>query len=375
MNRPPKRIGTLKLQRLPTPRTTRLTEATLQFTHALFTELELPEALAELATRLGAPGATLVMGSTSPGTVVCTPSIAHIVQDYLDHWLDRDPREAKVQPSTNEGFRTDFDDFSREEVAREPYYQDFLVPHGMSWAGAAALSADVAPLVLSLKRSTEQGPFTPTEIATCDRALPMLRRAVALANATWRAALRGQLTLLDQMQRGAVVLDRAGRVLFSNATALTGMGLRTVNQQLRAHFPGENQRLQHCIDQVCADRAPLPGIRRTLVHTAGDGHLILIECAPLHMFQNGLPSCAAAIVLTRELQRQPNTMASIVQELFSLTSRETELCLRIAEGRPMRECAELTGITVGNAQQRAKRIFRKTGTRGHASLAALIARL
>lgn len=352
-----------------------LTDATLEFAHALFDVDALPAALARVAGNLGAAGATLVMGSTSRGSVACTDSIADIVRDYMQDWVARDPREAKVQPSMLDGFSHDFSDFTLAEIAREPFYQEFLVPRGFSWHAACALVDAPDTMVLSLKRPTDRGPFTHVELAQYDRALPDLRRAAALGTEHWRIALRGQLTLLERLERGAVVLDRRLRVLALNALATHDDGLMIRDARLRAAYPGERAKLQQCIEAVTADRAPVPAIRRLVLHRVSDGAAVLVECTRLGLVQPGLPSSAATIVVSRVLRPDLSSFHERMCALFGLTQREAALCVLIAEGRPMRECADALGITLNHARQRAKRVYAKLGVRGQATLVALVARM
>ena len=360
-------------------------DAAVALARALATNEDLDPALEALCARLDVHAATLVLGETAPDSVHWTSGVAPMVQAYFSDWVGRDPREARVQPSCRAGFAVDHDYFSPEEIAREPYYQEFLRPHGLAWAASAALTDEPAPMVLSLKLEAGREPFTHEHVLRCDHALPMLRRGAAFASAAWRAALLGQLRLLDQQHCGAVVLDRQARVRECNPSAQADMGVRIVDGSLRAHFPGEARALAGCIAGVLADRSPLPAMRRTLVHAAGDGRPVLVECASLRALQPGLAGAGAIIVLLRALaaprnagadsRREDGRREECVRTLFGLTPTEATLCLLLAEGRPMGECAALAGITLDHARQRAKRIYAKTGARGHAALAAMVARL
>ena len=70
------------------------------------------------------------------------------------------PRTLRCTPGLREGFRTDQDDFGWEEIARSPWYQEFLRPHGVFWnATASLLRGDgAAGVYLSFKRGFKAGP-------------------------------------------------------------------------------------------------------------------------------------------------------------------------------------------------------------------------
>ena len=197
------------------------------------------------------------------------------------------------------------------------------------------------------------------------------------ADAAWRVAVRGQLQLLDQLQRGAIVLDCHGRVLLLNDTATRGVGVRVVDGALRAEIALESARVLACVEQASADRAEVPAVRRTLVHAARDGRPIMVECTGMQSTLPGVPAGYALILTARPLHAHGYTESLHVplRQLFRLTPREATLCLLLAEGLPMAECAAAAGMTVGHARQRARRIYAKTATRGQAALAALVARM
>ncbi len=337
----------------------------------------LGDTLDALAASLGARAATLVLGETAADSVVWTPAIKPMVQEYFSDWVGRDPREARVQPALGAGFAVDQDYFTPGQIARDPYYQDFLRPHGLGWAASCSLADVPAPLVLSLKRELDEGPFALEHVQRGDLALPLLRRGAMLATDAWRAALRGQLQWLDRMQRGAIVLDRQARVLEFNDTALGDLGVRIVGGRLRAHFPAEAQRLDACIAATLADRSPIPVPHTLLLHSAQGARPVLAECASLRTLQPGLPGTAAIVVVLRNLDAEPaqEQRHAALRTLFGLSPRDATLCLLLAEGLPMSECAARAGISVDHARQRAKRIYARTSMRGHAALAALVARL
>ena len=147
--------------------------------------------------------------------------------------------------------------------------------------------------------------------------------------------------------------------------------------ELRAEIALESGRVLACVEQIRADRAELPTVRRTLIHAARDGRPIMVECARMQSLRHEPPGTAEVLVTARPLHMHGYTEAlhAPLRELFRLTPREAGLGLLLAEGLPMAECAAAAGMTVGHARQRARRIYAKTATRGQAALAALIARL
>ena len=58
--------------------------------------------------------------------------------------------------------------------------------------------------------------------------------------------------------------------------------------------------------------------------------------------------------------------------LFGLTKGEARLALALSQGRNIVEAAIQLGFTVETARNYSKRIYAKTGTRGHADLVRII---
>ena len=87
------------------------------------------------------------------------------VEAYVrDGWINRDVRYRPAPILFKRGVVTEFDFTSPEEMAREPYYQEFLRPHELGWFGAVKVGDGEDSWCLSIQRSIEQGPFQQSEI-------------------------------------------------------------------------------------------------------------------------------------------------------------------------------------------------------------------
>ena len=179
-------------------------------------------ALNELAGTARSVGATLVLRRTTPQSIAVSASVRPFVDDYMKFPIG-DPREARVQPRLDQGFLTDADHFSREEIAHDPYYQEFLRPRGFGWNATAALSES---LVISFKRGA-QGPYENVDLVALNALLPGLRAVSRIATFAWCSRFQGQLETFARIGRAALVLDRRTRVLASNSILPFGDGLDT----------------------------------------------------------------------------------------------------------------------------------------------------
>jgi hypothetical protein len=150
-------------------------------------------ALAGFAEAAGAHGAVIMRNR--PDRLVSVIASAEIAEPVADFAAGRAPpssRYARVGANRTVRFRVDHDDYSDDELAADPYYQEFLRPHGFFWhANALLMSAAGETVELGLKRRLRAGPYQRQDAAIIDAVLPGLRGAATLASRTLDAEARG----------------------------------------------------------------------------------------------------------------------------------------------------------------------------------------
>jgi DNA-binding CsgD family transcriptional regulator len=332
-----------------------------------------PEALNVVAESFNSNGATLVLTPTRAPLVAFSAGIETVMRQQYFALPFPDPREHRVSPNMGEGFKGDHAYFSSQEIARDPFYQEFLIPRGFGWHAAAALGAG---LLLSLKRDLKRGRYEEAELAALNQALPGLRAASRVAGMTWRSTLSSQLSLLERIDRGAILIDVQGRVMQVNDRVKFGDGLDVVGGALHAPASSDRQRLQKflaaAIDPAIQSAGgantlilPRPSCRRPWVLDA-------IACTDA---LRSLHSRAAALVLITDIERPAHASQSLLREMFGLTLAEAKLARHMMIGHSLARAAETLGISEGHARQRLKSIFRKTDTSGQVELIALLTKL
>jgi len=334
-------------------------------------------ALDQVARAVGAEGATLVFGSSTPDSVAASPSMLPFVHAYFEQRHYDDPRESRVQPTIAGGFQTDFDVFTPAEIQRDGFYQEFLRPIGFGWHGVALLSERPAQTVLSLKRSLLRGPFERDEIERLDRALPYLRAATTAAVVAQGALVRTQLGSLAQLGQGAATIDRHGRLLDSNDAVPLGDGLRFVDGVPCAGHRGDQAALDAAIARALRRERPsqLPPPRRVILRQQFARWPLLVDVLPLVDRSEQSLFDATCIMVITDPNRGVSPDAGDLRAIFGLTSKETELAVRLAGGMALDEAASALRITRAHARQRLKLIFMKTDTHRQGELIALLARL
>lgn len=341
------------------------------FVAAALAPEEWPDALDAVAKALGASGATLVLGRSRETSVAVSQSIAPIVRDYFERREIGDPREDRVNPRLSDGFRFDLDDFTPEEIARDPYYQEFLAQYGYGFHAVALLSGGSDPLILSLKRRAGSGHYDGHELDELQRALPHLRLAARAATAAWRASFAGQLEAFARIGWGAVLIDRRGRVAGLNSAVGLGDAVDVVGGELVALLSADRSSLSQAIHAALGGAvAGTVPIRRV-----GNRRPVIAEVLPITGANRSLLAPAVAMVLLRDLERCAVPPAELLRRTFGLTPREADLALHLARGVTLQEAAGALSISREHARQRLRVIFAKTGTARQSDLVSLIGRL
>lgn len=333
--------------------------------------------LDEFARAAGADGATLVFGASTPGSVAASPSMLPFVRAYFEQRRNDDPRESRVAPTADGGFQTDLDVFTKAEIERDGFYQEFLRPIGYGWHGVALLSDRPVQAVLSLKRSLRRGPFERGEIERLDRTLPYLRAAAGAAVVAQGALIRTQLGSLALIGLGAATLDRHGQVLDTNDIVPLGDGLRFVDGVPRAGHRGDQAALEAAIGLALRRERPsqLPPPRRVVLRQQFARWPLLVDVLPLvDRSEQSLFGAAGLMVVTDLNHDTPPDIADL-RAIFGLTLKEAELARHLAGGMALDDAAESLRITRAHARQRLKVIFMKTDTHRQGELVALLARL
>ena len=330
------------------------------------------QALDTISRVLHSDGATLLVTPTRPHLVASSTILRPFV---LQHFAlpFPDPREQRVTPTLNQGFMADHVYFSPGELAREPYYQEFLVPRGFGWNAAAALGGG---LLISLKRGVKRGPYDGEELATLNATLPHLRSVSRAASLAWRCNFTGQLDAFAQIGRGAILIDEEARVLEINACVQFGDGLDVSRGCLQAPHPTDRSRLHRLLAAVIATDGSAARTPATLTLSRPSGlRPWLLDAMPCNDALRSLHSRAAALVLITDLDRSARVTRERLSAIFGLTRTEASLAREILTGATLQDAAARLGITEGHARQRLKALFGKTGTSRQAELVLLLAKV
>ena len=308
-------------------------------------------------------------------TAITTEEVAPAVAEYAAGHSPPNSRYLRVAIHGQNAFRVDHDDYSSEELARDPFYQEFLRPNGIFWHANAILAPGRDEYVeLSLKRRFGIEPYTRADAVVLDRVLPELHAAARIAKATLDAETRGMRWLLRRRGELFFEIDSHGRVLPGQSPGELDPSspLRVFGRRLAA----TDREAQALLDRAVAKAVSRPGRTALAPLTGPDGRSYLLQVHPVPGVARDVFLAAQAIAVL--IERNGSSVARLdiaaIRDAFGLTSREADVVRLLAEGFDLAAIAAHLGIRIDTARTYLKDVFEKTGTRRQGELVALVAR-
>ena len=183
----------------------------------------------------GSLGAILVPLRGRTPNLPKSESMRGVAEDYVGAgWIYRDERSRSIPTILRRGVSSEFDFTTSEEMARSPYYHDFLGRHGLRWFAGVKVGEGEDVWALTLQRTCAQGPFSPEELTRLAGLSRRLAGAATLARAFGFARMEGALAAFDMSRTPVAAIDRLGEVVRLNHSAerLLGADLQVVKKRL-----------------------------------------------------------------------------------------------------------------------------------------------
>jgi DNA-binding CsgD family transcriptional regulator len=183
-----------------------------------------------------------------------------------------------------------------------------------------------------------------------------------------RDTFSGQLSALERVGRGALVVDVHARVWDLNGCIRFGDGLQISGGLLQAAHSSDRPRLQRFLSGIIVhDKQPtLTPTTLTLPRPSGLRPWLLNRIDY---------NCTTALLLVTDVEQPSRVSPGLLAQVFGLTSTEAKLAIELASGRSLCDVSAHLGISEGHARQRLKTIFCKTSTSRQGELIALLAKL
>lgn len=321
-----------------------------------------------------AEGALLFTSGAGIMRWICSPRIASVVREWIaSGWVDRNSR-ARLISMTEPRFLTDHDGFTPEELEADPFYKEFLRPHGLGWcAGTVIHPPSGDTVVLSIERAYEKGPVEREAVERLNRLRPHLERAAALSAAAGREHARTVVDLLQTIGVPAVVLNRSAQSMAVNPALLScgpNIGL-DADDRLMFSDPRAQASFAKALAAISDPHTEVT--RRSIVisDVQHDPHFI----AHLIRFDDSARSIfseAQTILVVTHEKEQPAPDPALLMNLFELTPTEARIASLLVKGHSVRTIAAMQGVETNTVRMQLKAVFNKTGVHRQAQLVSFL---
>ena len=357
-----------------------------QFLEAAAVPERWPNALHALAEACGAEGvaAHAADGTRTLSTVVSEGS-AGLYHDFVTRWKapELNSHRSRGLALLNRGWRgsfTETDIFNEEELARDPFHQEFILPAGFtSFAGLVLAKSPGLMLSASIYRKPRQGRFERAEIAQINRLTDQLRAAGELALRIGLTSTRRMAETFTAAGHPLALIGRNARVLYMSAPfeALVGNGLQVKAGRLIASDAEAERALGAAIARATRCEAVVGEAFQWVVLPRRDGlRPLMAQLVPIVGVANDFLNPVSAIVLLTDLEASAaGPEKHLLAAAFALAPAEARLAAQIVAGDTLPEIARREGVSRETLRSRLKSIFEKTGTSRQSELVLLLAKL
>lgn len=279
------------------------------------------------------------------------------------------------------------DRFDDDFIARDPFYQEFLLPRGGRYTSCAKLldGEDVTVLLL-MQRGRGRPPLAEADIALFDRLRRHLVAALRL-----HLERRDRLTadvaiacrIFGRMRQALVLTDEELRIVYRNPAAQRLLARANAFSERNGHLVCRNRddesRLRIAIRAVVSGAEPasasLEAPESAVIRVVGSGFI-----NPVMVLATGLPSVAEALatgqpramLLLHETARRRQIDPVVIGEVFQLTPAEAEVATGLAEGLSIEEIAAARGVALETVRAQIRAVYGKTDVRSRADLVRML---
>jgi DNA-binding CsgD family transcriptional regulator len=345
-----------------------------------------PKALHELAQACGAEGAAAHSSKLLKtfGTVA-SEGLAELHDGFVRRWSAPalNSHRARGIELIRKGWRgalTEQDCFTPEQLAKDPFQQEFFMRSGYSsFAGIILAQGAGSTLSVSIIRRIGQGAYSRREIAFINKLSRQLQAASTLA---LNLSLDATQRLSDAFALAAkpvALLDREGCVAHATERfeRTLGHGITLREGRLACCDVDATQALAALVDWAVRHDRSVPAPRDAVVLPRLDGlRPLVVHVVPVVGKVHDLLHLVSAIMTVTDLEAVPSgRMGAVLQQAFDLTAAEARLAVQLVTGRSLPEIAAAEKVAYETLRGHLKSVFEKTRTGRQAELVSLIASL
>ncbi len=313
--------------------------------------------------------------------------------EYIQKYQFVDPRVGLMRTQWADEWLHCHEHFDEAFVASDPFYQEFLLPHGARYLTACKLVENSeATVLLACLRRPGEGPMPPDALAFLDRLRPHLQRAtrMGLAQFVYSAQALVGHALVDKLRQPVMLLTTGGEVVLANEAARCLLGTTSLVQVLekrlvlpqayRRAFLDQCAELEHGARTAAGAGADTDKAFRSLHMTSEPGAAqdVLYGFFTLLVPERTLGSFGLR-PLVMLFFYHPTSAQEIDSDLltaaFGLSHAECRVASLLADGMPLKSIAETLGVQYDTVRKQLMSIYQKTATNRQPELVRLLMNL
>ena len=336
-----------------------------------------PNILADLTVRCDGVGAVLMTSGHRGAQMVHSPEFDAVMTAFIEEgWPMRNQRFARATARRLEGFLTEQDLFTPDEIQADPMFTDFLLPRGLgSEIGTIIAMPTGDDLVLTVQRRFRNVPVSAAMVAEANAIRPHIARSVLLSARIGLDRARAAAEVLRAVGLPAAVLASGGRPLAVNDLFEVLMPAITVERRGRIVLtePRADALLLDALDRV-TETGSQGGTQSIPVRPQDGSAPMIAHLIPIRRSAHDIFVGAASVLLLTPINASRAVGTLVLEGLFDLTPAEIRLCSTLFDGRlSLPEVAESMGLSYHTVKTQLRAVFDKTGTTRQAELVGLLA--
>ena len=299
-------------------------------------------------------------------------------REYLEFYYPHDEKVARVRRLPLGRLVHTPDLYSEEERETSPTYNESLPRSGSRNGLVVRLDGlEGLRIAWTLGDPVATSGWGFGQLELINALLPHVRHFVGVRQvlAGVEAMNAGMAELFENGGIGVLQLDRGGRVLAANATAMdvlrNGEGLSDCGGILHASLPADNSRLQRLLKRALPvfGNAMPPSGGSMMVYCPSRSSQLELRVHPLDVAGPDFGGRRVAVlVLVADPRSRRSIDPSRVSALLGLTASESRVSALLAEGRSVREIAATTGLQENYVRWVLKQVYKKLGLSGQVAL-------
>lgn len=306
--------------------------------------------------------------------------------DYFRYYNTIDPRVAISMATPSDQWMHCHEHFDDAFVARSPFYQDFLIPHGGRYVSATKLidDADVQFLMAFMGRR-ERDPVSAADLPLLEQFkhhfTEAFRNFVHLRETY--AELGMARELLSQFSYPMLLVDEMGAIWHRNAMAEQLLRQQGPVSERNGYLQFGNAVSQKALAQALHDfqlsapRQAGQASRKAIGLAMKNGHRLLAFVSALRsdVAIGAFGRAPRALVIfydTADLQTHTCLQPLIVGECFDLTPAEARVAVQIAAGASLKEIAQRNGTALTTVRTQLHSVMAKAEVERQADLVRVL---